>query len=250
MRIGRSFFCWSLSDAQKGARADRQGVASTFVELWADAAGRLVKREVADLRRKLAAVRDQADAVALFTAWLEEFYRELQPKVPGYFAPVLNASLKAARKSVERELGRRVQVDFADFAAAYLTNIAAAWVLSSQGQLNALLAEENGLAAAEERLGEWEEKRGDKTGAQEAPESVNAGSVATFATAGVAALLWATRGKSCKFCKSMNGRRVATGGAFLDDAVIVADDGETMRVYGQKRHGPLHRACDCTVVAA
>lgn len=242
----------TLTEGQTAARRDRQALFGTFAGLWTDSADRLVRREVADLRRKLASVRDQADAVAVMRAWLEEFYRELQPKVPAYFQPVLVASVKAAGKSVARELGAKApaQDTFSEFITAYLTNLATAWVLGSQGQLEALLAvEEGALDAVSQRVDEWEEKRPGKTGDQQAVDSINAATLASYAAAGVAATVWASRGKSCKFCRRMHGRRVAVGAAFIEDGIVESGDGETLRVYGMKRHPQLHQACDCTLVA-
>ena len=239
-----------LTEGQKAARKDRQALAGEMMILWDDAAGRLVKREVADLRRKMASLAP-FDA-ALFTEWLEEFYRDLQPKIPAYFAPVLKASVKAALRSVERELGRKVTGDFEEFIAGYLSNLSAAWVGSSQGQLNALMEEApeavEGLIA--QRVDEWEEKRPGKEGRRQAHNSINAGALEAFTVAGVAALIWAARGKSCGFCRRMHGRRVPTGKPFVEDATLTLADGQSMRVYGAKKHGSLHDGCDCTIVAA
>jgi hypothetical protein len=189
-----------------------------------------------------------------FRAWLEEFYRELQPKVPGYFTPVLRASVKAALRSVERELGRKVGGDFDAFIAGYLANLSAAWVGSSQGQLGALL-EENALpddasAALNGRVDEWEEKRAGKEAHQETYSSINAGAVEAYTAAGVAALMWAARGKSCPYCQRMHGRRVPTGKPFIEDSTISLGNGESMHVHGAKTHSPLHRGCDCQVISA
>jgi len=133
-----------------------------------------------------------------------------------------------------------------------LSNLSAAWVGSSQGQLNALLEEApeavEGLIA--QRVDEWEEKRPGKEGRRQAHNSINAGALEAFTVAGVAALIWAARGKSCGFCRRMHGRRVPTGKPFVEDATLTLADGQSMRVYGAKKHGSLHDGCDCTIVAA
>jgi len=240
-----------LTEEQTAARRERQSLFGTFETLWTDAAQRLVRREIADLRRKLASLGDDADAATVFGEWLVEFYRELQPKVPAYFEPVLKASARAATKSVQRETGKKVQTSaLAEFVTAYLSNLAAAWVSSSQGQLEALLRDEaEPIDAVTGRIDEWEEKRAGKTGGGQSVDSINASTVATYAVAGIAAQLWASRGKSCKFCRRMHGRRVAVGAAFIQDGLIEAG-GETLRVYGTRKHPGLHGGCDCTVVAA
>jgi hypothetical protein len=166
---------------------------------------------------------------------------------------VLAASVKAARGSVARELGAKApaQDTFAEFMEAYLANLATGWALGSQGQLEALLAvEEGALDAVSQRIDEWEEKRPGKTGNQQAVDSINAATLAGYGAMGVAATIWASRGQSCKFCRRMHGRRVTVGQPFISDGVIDGGDGEAMRVYGSKKHPQLHQACDCTLVAA
>ena len=239
-----------LTPAQHGVRRDRQELIATFRTLWTDAAARLVKREAADLQRKLGSVGTDRPA---FEAWLVEFYRELQPKIPGYFAPVLTASVRGAAKSVQGELGVKVPRSFDDFVAAFLANLSAAWVLGSEGQIAALLGENAGAAgleAVEGRVTEWEEKRADKEGLRQSVDSINAATIASYALVGVAATVWAARGKSCPFCRKMHGRRAAVGSAFIDDGVIVDDDGNQMRIHGKKSHPGLHAGCDCVIVSA
>jgi len=239
-----------LSAAQHAVRRDRQELIATFRTLWTDAAARLVKRESSDLLRKLGAVGEDR---AAFEAWLVEFYRELQPKIPAYFAPVLTASIRGAANSVQGEVGAKVPKSFADFTAAFLANLSAAWVLASEGQIAALLGENEGAAgleAVEGRVNEWEEKRAAKEGMRQSVDSINAATVASYALVGVAATVWAARGKSCPFCRRMHGRRAAVGSAFIDDGVIVDNDGNQLRIHGRKSHPGLHQSCDCTIVAA
>jgi len=239
-----------LTAAQHAVRRDRQELIATMRTLWTDAAARLVKREAADLQRKLANVGTDR---AAFEAWLVEFYRELQPKIPAYFAPVLTASVRAAANSVKGEVGVPVPRSFADFTAAFLANLSAAWVLASEGQIAALLGENEGAAgleAVEGRVGEWEEKRAAKEGMRQSVDSINAASIASYALVGVAATVWAARGKSCPFCRRMHGRRTAVGGAFIEDGVIVDADGNQLRIHGKKTHPGLHQGCDCVCVAA
>ena len=239
-----------LTAAQHAVRRDRQELIANFRTLWTDAAARLVKREAADLLRKLASVGNDR---ASFELWLAEFYRELQPKIPAYFAPVLTASIRGAANSVQGEVGAKVPRSFADFTAAFLANLSAAWVLASEGQLAALLGEnagDAGLEAVEGRVNEWEEKRAAKEGMRQSVDSVNAATIASYALVGVAATVWAARGKSCPFCRKMHGRRTAVGSAFIEDGVIVDNEGNQLRIHGKKTHPQLHSGCDCTLVSA
>jgi len=110
-------------------------------------------------------------------------------------------------------------------------------------------AEEPGVAveAIQNRVGEWEEKRADKTGDRQAWSSVNGGCLAAMALVGVAAVYWMARGDSCPYCRILSGKRVAIGCSFTDGRLTAG--GKTMEVYGIKKHAPLHGGCDCTVGA-
>lgn len=234
-----------LEEAERAARKDRQALASAYVGLWEDAARRLVRRETADLRRALA---------KLDAEYVTEFYRALRPQAPTYFRPVLQSAARATLQSVQREMGRTARAeDVADYVTAYLESLAAAWCDNSQGQLLALLregyaADADGQQLVSERLDEWEIKRPTKVGKQQGYESVNALAVAIYATIGVGSVVWAARGKSCPWCRSMSGRVVQTGQAFLSGEDLVVD-GQAMTVWGKRAHAPLHGGCDCTVVA-
>ncbi len=238
-----------LTDDQRGVMTDRQGIAAGVVELWTDAAGRLVRREVADIKRKLAAGTMSQDELR---EWLTGFYAELQPKVPSYFGPALRTSVRLAAQSVARELGKTPAAsELEAYMDEYLRSLAAAWAASGAGQLMALndAADEPGVAveAIQTRVGEWEEKRADKVGNRQAFNSVNGGSLAAMAIVGVTAVYWLARGTSCPHCRSLSGKRVAIGSSFTGDRLTAG--GKTMEVYGIKKHAPLHGGCDCTVGA-
>lgn len=246
-----------LTEAQRAVRQDRQDAAESVIELWQDAAGRLVRREVADLRRRL---QGGALTHVEMVAWLEQFYRELQPVAGRYFAATLRTSARLAAATVERELGERVSLaDLAEYLEEYLGALSGAWTQSSLGQLRSVI--EMAVAAAEPgtedvtaaeavrtRVGEWEERRAEKTGRRQAYASINGGAVACMGLLGVSALRWLSTGRSCPHCRSLSGKRVALGSSFTDGQLTVG--GQTMQVYGIKKHAPLHDGCDCTVGAA
>jgi len=238
-----------LTDDQRAVMGDRQALALGMVDLWRDAAGRLVRRECADIKRKLAAGEmTQAE----LREWLTAFYAELEPKIAGYFGPALRTSVRLAAQSVTRELGKPVPAgDLQAYMDEYLRALAAAWAASGAGQLLALneAADEATVAveAIQNRVVEWEEKRADKTGDRQAWSSVNGGSLAAMALVGVTAVYWMARGDSCPYCRSLSGKRVAIGSSFTDGRLTAG--GKTMEVYGIKKHAPLHSGCDCTVGA-
>jgi hypothetical protein len=101
-----------------------------------------------------------------------------------------------------------------------------------------------------QRADEWMEKRPDKVVTDEAVRASNAAYVFVAAGFGLS-LIWHTRGsKTCPYCQQMEGRRVAAGEAFInagDEIKPDGDESESMKVYGMKKHPPLHAGCDCYV---
>ena len=104
----------------------------------------------------------------------------------------------------------------------------------------------------EARLDGWEESRADQMADGEAFEAGNALAVANYRYFNVRRLLWAASGKSCPFCRRLSGKTAGIEEYMVQKGDTVAGDpGDTpMLVRSNMRHGPLHRSCDCCVVAA
>jgi hypothetical protein len=81
---------------------------------------------------------------------------------------------------------------------------------------------------------------------------MNAFSVAAYIGAGVKFLRWVSRGDSCPFCKGLDGRIAGIESFFVDAGTKIdtSDGSEPMLIRHKKRYGPLHKGCDCGVVAA
>jgi len=65
-------------------------------------------------------------------------------------------------------------------------------------------------------------------------------------------LIWRNRvGKSCEFCKELDGKRISSGQSFVsggDEINPKGSDGP-MRFFGIKKHPPLHKSCKCYVTS-
>ena len=108
---------------------------------------------------------------------------------------------------------------------------------------------EGDLEALEARADEWLEKRPDKIANDETVRASNAAYSWVAFAAGLT-LVWRIRGKkTCPYCTSLNGARIARGGAFVEPGgkIDPKDGSGAMTVYGLKRHPPLHQGCDCYV---
>lgn len=237
----------------------RQRVFQQYMPLFEDAAGRLVKREIADLRRaakKHLGTRAADD----FRTYLDTFYAELRTVAPSLFEAVLQALAERMAGEVADEIDRDdpgYTAEMAEFVAGYLNTFAGEYVAASQRQLVAVLdqAAADGadpLEAINGRLDGWEESKATKTGRQQAFEAGNALGLALYVALGVQRKRWAARGDSCPFCQRMNGRVVGVKDHFVagGEHVHGEDGAEPMLVRRPKGHGPLHGDCDCVVIAA
>lgn len=249
-------------DPYGDVRRERQALAVAAMDVCEDAARRIVKREAADVRRaidKHLRKRSTAD----FTAWLDEFYADLQPAVRDAFAPLLRSLAKQAARSAAAELDqddKGLTDDLQEFIKGFLENLARDWCESSRGQLRALINQvvddggstEEIATAVETRVGEWEEKRPQKESSLLSFEALNALVIAAYAGHQVTHLRWLASGTSCAFCLSLDGTIAGIADYFVKAGTQIDAGGDVgmMRINRNKRHGPLHRGCDCCVCAA
>ncbi len=238
------------------ARTNRQRIMRRSVRLWEDAATRLVRREVADIRRALPRHLGKRNAES-FEAWLAQFYEELRAALPSYFQALMETYAETILADVAAELDGEPQEltdELRQWVEEYLANLAATYTVGGEKQIRALLAEaedeEDAAAAIEERLTGWEENRAQKTALEQAFEAGNALAIVGYVAAGVTALRWSARGDSCPLCKKLDGRRVRMGRPFVEEGQTISADGvDPLPVVRTIKHGPLHGGCDCVVVA-
>ena len=246
-------------EATAATREGRQKLARDYIPLFSDVANRLVRREVNDVRR---AVNKhlRKRSIGDFRTWLAEFYDEFAGVVAEAFDPLLRTYATAVATDVAAELDKDdsgLTDDLVDFIGRYLANVGEGHAASSRNQIEALItdAETEGQDAADlidERLDGWEETRGEQIALGQAFEAVNALTVSLFGYFSVRYLKWAASGASCPFCRRLSGRTVGIEQYFVQkgDTVSGGPDDAPMLVRRNTRHGPLHKGCDCVVVAA
>lgn len=251
----------STTGARNERRAEEVGNArrelmQRHVRLFAEAMGRVVKREVADIRKAAKSRLGKRD-VASFEAWLASFYEQLRAWFPDYFAALMETYAETVMASVANELGGEpapLDDELRAWIAGYLANLTEVYAVGGEKQLRALLAEAEDDQAAqtaiEERLDGWEATKAGKEGFDQAFEAGNALAVYGYAAAGVSFLVWQAQGKSCPLCQRMNGRRIRIGGYFLQEGDTVEAEGvDPLPIIRKIRHPGLHRGCDCVVRA-
>lgn len=241
----------------KNLAKGRVRMATSYERVLRDTARRVIKREIADVRRAVRKYLGQR-SVEEFTQWLQDFYREHKSFWARQMLPVLLAYADQAGISVADELGGEPGTadDIREFIDEYVTALSGRESNSSQLQLQALLEEavqagEDPEPALTRRLDEWEEKRAKKTANHESRNALNAFATAFYILRRVTRLVWRTVGDSCPYCSALEGRTIDIQGQFLDkDEEFQPDGAEAPLSKRHKvKHGPLHDGCDCQVMA-
>jgi len=227
----------------------------TYRKLLTAAGGRVVKRELEDLRRAIKETLGTRSAADLESR-LSKIYQDLPEYIQRQMLPLLRAYAEvvqaAAAEEVNGEGGMTEEME--NFVEAYTRTLAVRHVDSSRGQLEELIREANPdelEAVLTERLDEWEQKRPGKIGFRESVQFGAAVAKTVFVAAGFKTV-WRTRGDTCPLCRKMEGRVVAGEGFFLKAGDTVdPEDGETepLKAYRAVGHPQLHGGCDCYVVA-
>jgi len=233
----------------------RDRIVKRYIPLLRDAAEAVVAKEARTLKSQIGKVDYKTNSIKNLKArraaisaglqdFIDDFYKDFPEYIETKMGPVLRALMAAISDEANIEAG--TDADISDEVQDYIETFAKRYVYSSHGQLQALF--DGDIDALAERVDEWSEKRSNKVVND---ESVRASSAAyAFVTFAAGMMLrWRIRGKdTCPYCKSLNGERMAKGGAFVKPGQKIEPNGEPpMRVYGLKQHPPLHQGCDCYV---
>lgn len=235
----------------------REVSARSFIPVLSDVYARTVRRESKAVGRA-AAQYLQARGIEDFDAWLERFYDELLPVLQRDLTPAMLAVAEQAAASVVRELGGEALTtddQVKEFINGFLNALGIDYIRSSKGQIRKAIqsAVDNGedvVAAVDAQLAHMEEERPADRAELTAFEALNALVVMNYGRRGVQRIRWVANGRACPFCKSIDGKVAGINEFFVNEGetINVADLG-SMALDRAKRHGPLHRGCQCSVRA-
>lgn len=240
---------------QKRSATQRSRIASSFERTIEDAAERVVKREVKNVKK--AAKKHLGErSLDTWEAWLADFYREFPDFIERHMEAPFEGLEEAITAATADEVGIDDPADLSEFREAYLTAYVERHVDSSRGQIDYVVAEaldeeEDPAEMLVERMDEWEERRPEKVAKNESVQAGNAFAKAAFVSYGVTKLRWVAIGaESCEFCQEMDGKVVGIEQDFLGrDEQLDAEgreDGD-MKIYRPVGHPPLHPHCVCTI---
>ncbi|HRJ44392.1 MAG TPA: hypothetical protein PL105_21035 [Caldilineaceae bacterium] len=241
---------------------ERQKLAQAQRPLIEDNAGRVVRREVNDIRRAVQKYLVKGDDLQGFLLWLGEFYEEHRDFVSRQMGPTFDAIGRLVLASVAAELDEEMDSHEAALLAAvadFVERLALRWSIGNRNELEALIREaadgeslaETG-ARLEERLDGWAETEPGKVGMRESVRSVSAFALAAYGLAGVTLLRWVAGGsESCPYCQGLNGKIVGRGDAFVPAGDFQPEGAEApLKVRSSTFHPPVHDGCSCSVVAS
>lgn len=238
--------------AQRSARLRRR-LMQTHRALFTEASGRLVRREVADLRRLLDAV-DDGDVVEFFRR-LDIFSEGLPETVRSVMGPLVVAYIDLVSDAAAEEIGMEELPEdrLTAWRSAYVDTLARGHTTETVGKLRDTMTEAEGdpFDNARAMLDRWEDNRPATMGLREAVTAGGGVAVTVYNLGGFGAR-WRTVGKSCPYCSMLDGRTVESGQRFLEAGdTLDPDDGENepLTVGRSVGHPQAHTGCDCYVSA-
>lgn len=226
--------------------------------LFADVAGRILRREANDVGNAIQKFIPRGDVAGL-NAWLLDFYQEHEQFVARQMLPVARTYGDLVVADVADETTTAVdQASIDRMVNSYISNYAIKHVGNSQARLNDILTGQGRATrqTPDELLGElegeldtWRDVRPDEEGLEESVREGNYLAKSVYILAGIQFLRWYSVGKTCPYCTNLNGRTVGITKWFLSVGEEFAPAGAApLKISKNMGHPPAHRGCDCLVV--
>jgi HK97 family phage portal protein len=211
------------------------------------AAQKVINRETIAVKREAEKQLKRRSEVN-FTSWVDSFYSNIDNIIQRDIAPIIRTYWESAADIYSVSIDEQVlPEDIEQELNEYLDGLTRQWVNSSRGQLITLINEEpNNYDAIIERMDEWTEKRAGKVTEQQKRTVPNAVAYFVLGSFGYS-LRWTNRGKTCAYCRSLNGKIILRGQNFIDGGSEINPGGgkDPMSVKRNTKYPPLHRGCDC-----
>lgn len=237
----------------------RQRLRDAYLEIYRDAAARLLRREVHDVgarARKTLRTRD----IPAFNTWLDEYYAGLSEAVVQQMTPVNRSYATAVLGEAAEEVGRPdgVEESVEAFTTSYTGGYAARHTGISLALLRGALQEAQNsletepLDAVEAELGGWEEGRAGAIAEEESTRLGNAVAKTVFVAAGFFKLRWRSVGETCPYCRALDGRVIDAQANFLNAGESLEPDGADgpLSTTTDIGHPPAHTGCNCQISPA
>lgn len=241
-----------LEQRNINAALNRSRIAGQYERLFQDAASRVVKREVSDLKRAVKKHLGERDSTG-FLNYLNDYYEKAPEWISRTMMPVLLSLGEAVRDAAAQEVSAG-EVDISEWVSGYAERYGSQHAGASRGQLAVVVeqAVAEGQDSAElvsERLDEWEEKRPGKIASRETVEESNKIARYVFMGAGITRLRWVAIGsKPCPYCQELNGKVVGIETPFLGASESLESEDGRMRINKPTLTPQLHDGCVCQII--
>jgi hypothetical protein len=224
--------------------------------LFANSVQRVIRKERRDITqgvKKYLTSRGQGE----FDLWLEEYYRELPEYIITQVSPTYRTFMAQVKAAIAEEMGSGAELNAEDedFVRAYVATFARRYIGKSKADIRKAIAKgvESNLdpdIMLDSMFDHWEDGRGDEVGHNEAVRGSNAFAKAVYVLAGVTSLRWIAVGAStCPYCSSLDGSVVEIHNDFALPGDQLIENDNPLNVQHNCGHPPLHRGCDCQIVA-
>jgi HK97 family phage portal protein len=252
---------------ERGRRSaqGRRRLMLTHTPVYAEAAGRVVRRECNDvLNQAKKLFKSRAGAAhssrneAAFLSWLEGFYLDHASYVMEQFNALGLAYGELVAGAAQEEIGveEGLTPELERFIHRYVQAFAARHNARNQDRIvevmqAAMAAGEDVAEALEREFGLWREAQPEEIALEESVRFGNALARTVYVAGGVMALRWIAFGQSCPYCSALNGRVVGIFEVFLEAGADFQPEGaeKPLNTAVNVGHAPAHRGCDCMVAA-
>lgn len=244
------------SRAQRSA-ASRQRLGQAYQQVLLDAADRVMRREANYISTQAEKHFTSRDSTS-FLLWLEEFEREHQEWVFRQLLPILNAFMALIAREAVDEVGvdQEVGETVDRYSRSYTGSMAHQEAGISQYRMKAALQKAlndgiDPLEAVNVELDAWRENRPAEIADEQKTRAQNAMAKVIYQMVGIQILRWVSTGDSCPFCQRMNGKTASITKTFVAAGEGVDGDGgdAPMTSTTDIGHPPLHKGCDCLIMA-
>lgn len=179
--------------------------------------------------------------------WLQEFYSsaDLRSSLLASLGPLFDQYALAVWRA-DGGTGEPSPEFVAALASAYIDH----HLDSSRIQLQEVAAGEDPLAGITERLAEWTEKRPAKVATNETVRTANAIAMEQMRSSGVTRKVWVASGRTCPYCRSLDGTTVGIERNFFEPTDSYHPEGADapLTFTSSIGHPPVHQGCDCSIV--
>lgn len=217
-----------------------------------DAAGRVIRREVADIRRAIKRHTEER-SLSDFRRWLRDFYEQAPEWIRSTMMPTIASYAEAVMGEMQTQM--ELPEDHAErlqgFVAKYGDGMSVRHAATQRRTIERILDEEDETVfeRVAERLDEWEDHRYLIFGRNETISIVGGVSRLAFTMTGRGAT-WRANANACPYCQELDGMSVNADSPFVPGGSSLDPVGGTgpMKIHGRVSHPPLHDGCECVIV--